>query len=37
MIDGTLQTPSGAFIRVRTIWVIDKDMDRPRFVTAYPT
>jgi hypothetical protein len=37
VIDGTLQTPSGAFIRVRTIWVIDKDMDRPRFVTAYPT
>ncbi|MBI3354030.1 MAG: hypothetical protein HY034_03975 [Nitrospirae bacterium] len=36
VIDGTLQTPSGAFIRVRTIWVIDKDMERPRFVTAYP-
>ncbi len=36
VIDGTLQTPSGAFIRVRTIWVIDKDMERPRFITTYP-
>ncbi len=37
VIDGTLQTPLGAIIRLRTIWVIDKDMERPRFITAYPT
>ncbi len=36
VIDGTLQTPTGVFIKLRTIWVIDKNMERPRFVTAYP-
>ncbi len=36
VIDGTLQTPIGVFIKLRTIWIIDKDMERPRFITAYP-
>ncbi|MEK6679464.1 MAG: DUF6883 domain-containing protein [Nitrospirota bacterium] len=36
VIDGTLQTPMGVIIKLRTIWAIDKDMDRPRFITAYP-
>ena len=36
VIDGTLQTPIGVFIKLRTILIIDKDMERPRFITAYP-
>lgn len=35
-IDGSLQTPVKKLVRVRTVWIIDKDQDRPRFVTAYP-
>lgn len=36
IIDGSLQTPVGGFIKMRTVWIIDKDQKRPRFVTAYP-
>ena len=36
VIDGSLETPSGSFLRVRTVWVIDEGEDMPRFVTAYP-
>ncbi len=36
VIDGTLQTPDGGYIRMRTIWIIDEGGDKPRFVTAYP-
>ncbi len=36
VIDGMLQTPTGVFIKLRTIWIIDKDMERPRFITTYP-
>jgi len=37
VIDGRLHTPSGSFVRVRTIWIVDAGQDKPRFVTAYPT
>jgi hypothetical protein len=36
IIDGLLQTPVGAKIKMRTIWIIDAGQDKPRFVTAYP-
>jgi hypothetical protein len=36
MLDGLLPTPDGGSIKMRTIWIIDKGHERPRFVTAYP-
>jgi hypothetical protein len=36
IIEGLLQTPVGDSIRIRTIWIIEKGQERPRFVTAYP-
>jgi hypothetical protein len=35
-VDGVLSTPSGRQVRLRTIWIVDADDTRPRFVTAYP-
>jgi len=36
VIDGGIIAPSGDLIQLRTVWIIDMDHDRPRFVTAYP-
>lgn len=36
VIEGSLKTPSGVFINMRTIWIIEKGEDYPHFVTAYP-
>ena len=36
VIEGEMLAPNGNFIRLRTVWIIDKGQDRPRFVTAYP-
>ena len=36
VLDGFLQTPSGVSVRFRTVWCIDNDAERPRFVTGYP-
>ena len=36
IIDGNLLTPNNRYIKVRTVWIIEKDQDMPRFVTAYP-
>ena len=36
VIDGSLKTPAGGSIKMRTIWITDKDQARARFVTAYP-
>lgn len=35
-IDGSLHTPTGAVIRVRTVWIIGVQETAPRFVTAIP-
>jgi len=35
-IDGQIETPKGVMIRIRTIWIIEKGQNSPRFVTAYP-
>ena len=37
IIDGPLETPRGATIPLRTVWIIDTGDERPRFVTAHPT
>ena len=36
VIEGVLPTPAGGLLRLRTVWILDPDDDRPRFVTAYP-
>ncbi|MGH7964231.1 MAG: DUF6883 domain-containing protein [Candidatus Binatia bacterium] len=36
VIEGVMQTPAGSIIQVRTVWIIETNQDRPRFVTAYP-
>lgn len=36
VIDGLLKTPDEGFIKMKTVWIIDKGHERPRFVTAYP-
>ncbi len=36
VIDGKIQNPSGKMITVTTVWFIDLDENKPRFVTAYP-
>jgi len=35
VVDGTLETPRGTLVEIRTVWIIEPD-ERPRFVTAYP-
>lgn len=36
IMDGDLVTPTGATVRLRTVWVAEPHDERPRFVTAYP-
>jgi hypothetical protein len=36
VIDGLIQTPIGKAINIRTVWIIDKGKELPRFVTAVP-
>lgn len=36
VVDGAVMTPLGSSMRLRTVWIIDADQERPRFVTAYP-
>lgn len=36
IIEGTLTTPTGTPLRVRTVWIIDPAENPPRFITAYP-
>ncbi len=36
IIDGGLATPNGVPAEVRTVWIVEVDDVRPRFVTAYP-
>jgi hypothetical protein len=35
-VEGSLQTPHGQVVAVRTVWIIENGQDEPRFVTAYP-
>jgi hypothetical protein len=36
IIDGLLETPSGKFVKMQTVWIIESAQQDPRFVTAYP-
>ena len=36
VLDGKVVTPSGKTIKLRTIWIIEKGQNRPRFITVYP-
>jgi hypothetical protein len=36
VLDGTLPSPAGSILHLRTIWMIDIGEDAPRLVTAYP-
>ena len=36
VVDGMLHTPSGRDVRMRTVWIVERGRNRPRFVTAYP-
>ena len=36
VLDGNLESPGGTAHGIRTIWIIDKGLDVPRLVTAYP-
>jgi hypothetical protein len=36
IIDGDIFTPIGSIVRICTVWVVELDDKRPRFVTAYP-
>lgn len=36
IVDGKINTPSNKSVVVRTIWIIEKGQNRPRFITVYP-
>lgn len=36
IIDGKMKTPTGKIVKIRTVWIIEKDQKGPRFLTAYP-
>ncbi len=36
VVEGLMTTPLGSRVRLRTVWIVDKSQDHPRFVTAYP-
>ncbi len=36
VLEGSILTPEENYVSLRTVWVIDKEQNRPRFVTAYP-
>ena len=36
IVDGAIETPVGKTPVVRTVWIIDRGVDTPRLVTAYP-
>ena len=37
IVDGSIDTPSGRIVRVRTVWIVDAGESSPRLVTAYPS
>jgi hypothetical protein len=36
IIDGLIDSPSGASAAIRTVWIIEQGESIPRLVTAYP-
>lgn len=35
-VEGVLKAPTGADVRLRTVWIVHAGEVRPQFVTAYP-
>ncbi len=36
VVEGTITTPSGTLVKLRTVWIVEQAQTIPRFVTAYP-
>ena len=36
IVDGSINTPTGRLLAIRTVWIIANSADAPTFVTAYP-
>ena len=36
VLDGSVLSPSGTLLSIRTVWIIEASDERPRFVTAFP-
>jgi hypothetical protein len=36
LVRGILETPSGSFVSIQTVWIIEHGAEHPRFITAYP-
>jgi hypothetical protein len=36
VLDGTISTPKGTTLNLKTIWIIEHGKTSPRFVTLYP-
>ena len=36
VLDGRIKTPAGRQPRVRAVWIVDRNAQKPRLVTAYP-
>lgn len=37
VVEGSILTPTGDELPLRTVWIIEPDAVRPRLITAYPT
>ena len=35
-VDGIIEAPDGRNPRIRTVWIVDREGDAPRLVTAHP-
>ncbi|OGY25473.1 MAG: hypothetical protein A2Z11_03530 [Candidatus Woykebacteria bacterium RBG_16_43_9] len=36
IVDGDIKTTIGESVKIRTVWIIEKDQTQPNFITAYP-
>lgn len=36
ILEGNIKTPKQKIIKLRTVWIIEVNQRKPRFVTAYP-
>ncbi|MDQ3460422.1 MAG: hypothetical protein M3498_14160 [Deinococcota bacterium] len=36
LVDGSIRTPLGKSLLLRTVWIVERGETKPRFVTAYP-
>jgi len=36
IVEGELPTPVRGSVEIRTVWIVEPDDTRPRFITAYP-